>query len=134
MSIPRDSAKCRRIVLETWRKLDEAGRPYMLCKCGRELRPSCNEPINPAHHWTWRAHHIILKADGGEDTPENLVPIRTICDVKETAPEDTKRMAKNKRIRDRRSGVKTPKSPLMGSRSHPSGLRKRMNGKVERWK
>lgn len=134
MNTRRDSAKCRRLTLETWRRLDEMGRPFMTCQCGRGLRPSCGNLINPAHSHTWRAHHVIPWADGGQDTAENLVPILTVCDIETTAPEDTAQIAKNQRIRDRRSGVKVPKSPMVGSRHHPSKIRRRMNGTTTKWR
>ena len=120
----RDSTKCRRIVVDAHKRIDENGQPYLVCQCGRELRPSCGAKImllnhkDPQHRW--RAHHLILHADGGEDTPDNLVPIREQCDVEFTAPHDTKLFHKNKRIREKRLGVhKQARSRL----SKPEGMR-----------
>ena len=125
----RNSTRARRICLETHRKVDAFG-PYMLCRCGRELRPDCGQIIHPAKGETWRAHHNIPWAEGGEDTPENLYPILTACDVETTAPEDTARIAKNHRIRDRRDGVKRPSRPMPGSKNSP--WKKHMDGRATR--
>lgn len=126
---PRDSTRARRITYQTHRKFDAAGKAYMLCHCGRELRKSCGQRIDPVKQ-KWRAHHNIPWAEGGEDTPENLFPILVSCDVEFTAPEDTKRIAKNHRIRDRREGVRRPSRPMPGSKASP--WKKKMNGQVER--
>ena len=114
----RNSTKARRICYETHRKMDATGKYYMLCHCGRELRKSCGMVIDPVND-SWRAHHNIPWAEGGEDTASNLFPILTSCDVGVTAPEDAARIAKNQRIRDRRSGVKRPYRPMSGSRASP---------------
>lgn len=113
---PRDSTRARRITIETHRQFDAlTGRAYMICRCGRGLRPSCGERIDPARD-RWRAHHNIPWADGGEDTPDNLFPILTSCDQEITAPEDVRSIAKNKRIRDRRSGARKTSRPMPGNR------------------
>lgn len=129
---PRDSTRARRITFQTHRQFDAIGHAYMICHCGRGLRPSCGQKIDPVRD-RWRAHHNVPWAEGGEDTPDNLFPILELCDVEATAPEDAARIAKNKRIQDKRSGVLKSKHPMPGSRNHPSGLRKRMSGKVDRW-
>lgn len=129
---PRDSTRARRITFQTHRQFDEVGRAYMICHCGRGLRPSCGQRIDPVRD-RWRAHHNITWAEGGEDTPANLFPILTKCDVETTAPEDTARIAKNKAIQDRRSGVKKSSRPMMGARAHPSRLRKKMDGTITKW-
>ena len=128
----RDSTKARRICYDAHAKLDHLGRPYMECQCGRNLRPNCGQRIDPARD-RWRADHYIAWAEGGEDKPDNLFPILERCDVDFKVADDIARIAKNKRIQDRHTGTRAPRSSMMGSRNHPSGLRKRMSGKVERW-
>ena len=125
----RNSTKARRICYETHRKVDATGKYYMTCHCGRELRKSCGKTIDPVAD-QWRAHHNIPWAEGGEDEPGNLFPILTSCDVETTAPEDTARIAKNQRIRDRRSGVKRSSRPMPGSKNSP--WKKHMDGRVTR--
>ncbi len=133
MSDPRNSTRARRVCFEAHRQFDEDGRAYMICQCGRGSRASCGQRIDPVRD-RWRADHGIRPwAEGGKDTPDNLFPILTACDVEFTAKEDARRIAKNKRVYEKHNNIRKTKSPMPGSRNHPSGLRKRMNGRVERW-
>lgn len=74
------------------------------------------------------------KADGlnGKPTLENCkVHCRSCADTK-TFTEDNPRMQKADRSLKRHYGIATRKSrPMPGTRA--SGIRKRMNGNVERW-
>ena len=132
MTRSRDSTKARRITVDTHKQIDANGKPYMLCQCGRGLRPSCmavidlTRPLDKNHQW--RAHHVILWADGGEDTPDNLVPIRVQCDVQHTAPEDVSRHAKNKNIRETRLGIKKSRTPMPFGRN--SRFKKKISGEI----
>lgn len=76
--------------------------------------------------------HRIADGIGGEPTLENCAAVCPRCHAFKTANNDTPKAAKVKRQSDRHLGIKkTPSRPLPGSRA--SGLRKRMNGAVERW-
>ena len=97
----RDSVKARRICYEAHRWEDANGRWRLTCHL-------CKGTIDPILKNSWRADHIRRYAEGGEDTPENLHPICTHCDVTEKAPHDTSEVAKGKRVRDALY-IKTPK-------------------------
>lgn len=74
-------------------------------------------------------HHIPLEI-GGDDTEANLRPLCRPCHRLKTAGDMTD-IARAKRRRARHIGAKAPSSrPIPGSRA--SGLRKRMDGIVER--
>jgi 5-methylcytosine-specific restriction protein A len=120
----RDSVKARRICYMAHRWENQAGHWRLMCHV-------CKVVINPIRREDWRADHIRRWAEGGEDTPENLHPICTACDVEEKAPHDTREVAKGKRVRDSLYIGKRPKGrPMPGSKA--SGWRKRMDGTVER--
>lgn len=119
----RDSVKARRICFETHKWANEAGQWRLTC----HLNGCVIEPIRTE---SWRADHIRRWAEGGEDTPENLRPICTVCDVTEKAPKDTREVAKGKRVRDATYIGRRSSRPMPGSKR--SGWRKRMDGTVER--
>ncbi len=115
----RDSTRSRRICFETWKRFDVSGRAYMECQCGRQLRPSCGQRIDPVRD-KWRADHGVQPwAEGGRDTPANLFPILTACDVEFTAKQDVARIAKNRRVYEKRNGIKKTSRPMPGSRDSP---------------
>lgn len=90
----RDSTKARRICFDAHRFDDHLGRPRLRC----HFNGCIIDPVKDE----WRADHVITPwANGGEDTPENLAPICKRCDVTEKAPEDTRRIHKGRRIRDK---------------------------------
>jgi 5-methylcytosine-specific restriction protein A len=75
--------------------------------------------------------HILPNELGGEPTADNCRLICMVCHKAKTA-EDIRRIRKADRQRDRHSGALKPSSrPVLGSRA--SGVRKRMDGSVERW-
>ena len=94
----RNSARDRQIVLDTHLKHDAMGE-HMRCHC-------CGMRFNPATT-RWRADHIRRVAQGGESTPENLWPILERCDAGPDgkAADDTRWVAKGKRVRARHYGV-----------------------------
>lgn len=77
-----------------------------------------------------------LQADGlaGEPTLENCgVYCRKVCAKRKTFDEDNPRMQKADRQLKRAFGIAGRKSrPMPGTRA--SGIRKRFNGQVERWR
>ena len=77
--------------------------------------------------------HVIPDAVGGEPTLENCAVLCRTCHGVKTAQRDVPAIAKTKRVRDKAVGAKEKRSrPMPGTKA--SGLRKRMNGSVERWK
>ena len=107
--------------------------------------PSHREAICKAHNWEchichtrivppqgWALDHIVPLMGGGTDTDDNLAPVHNKCHAVKTAL-DVERIAKGKRVRAKHLGLKETRSrPLPGTKA--SGLRKRMDGTVERWK
>lgn len=74
--------------------------------------------------------HDIPDGLGGEPTLDNCLVLCSACHGAKTAKVDVPRIAKTKRVKAAHLGIKATKRPMPGSRA--SGLRKRMNGKVER--
>lgn len=76
--------------------------------------------------------HDIPDALGGEPVLSNCVVLCAPCHSAKTTGADVPRIAKTRRQRAAHIGAKTSKRPLPGSRA--SGIRKRMDGTVEKWK
>jgi 5-methylcytosine-specific restriction protein A len=75
--------------------------------------------------------HIIPTAVGGPPTLENCRVACTACHGKKTATVDVPAIAKSERIKRKNIGAKTKSGrPMPGTKA--SGLRKRMDGSVER--
>jgi hypothetical protein len=81
-------------------------------------------PIDPVRD-KWRADHIRRWAEGGEDTPENLWPICLKCDVEEKAPDDTREVAKGKRVYEQTYGIRQSKGSFRNSK-----WRRKVNGET----
>ena len=114
------STKTRRECFDAYKYTDEAGKVWLDCHI-------CSGRIDPTRD-QWEAEHTSPHAFGGTD----VRPAHYGCHKKKSKS-DIQKIAKGKRIRDRQHGVKRSSHPMPGSRHHPSGLRKRMNGRVERW-
>lgn len=97
-----------------------------ICRC----RQDCCVVIRPP--MKWQCDHVVALVNGGQNIESNLVPILTDHHKVKTA-RDVAIKSKTYRIRTKHNGVRTkPKGrPLPGTRA--SGIRKRMNGNVERW-
>jgi 5-methylcytosine-specific restriction protein A len=79
----------------------------------------------------WEVSHDTPLELGGEDTPENRKPAHYRCHRAHTAAVDLPNIAKAKRREARHIGARAPSSrPIPGSRA--SGIKKRMDGTVER--
>lgn len=75
--------------------------------------------------------HILPDALGGEPTLENAQVLCSVCHKAKTA-DDVRRVRKADRQRDKHTGAfKASSRPIPGSKA--SGIRKRMDGSVERW-
>lgn len=74
--------------------------------------------------------HVQPDGLGGEPTLENCRVHCDVCATRKTVEEDNPRMAKADRVLKANFGLKTKSRPMPGSRR--SGLRKRMDGTVER--
>lgn len=98
----RNSAKCRRIVIEHHSFTNPAGRLVLRCHVGGEIIDVVKEPKR------WEADHIRRWSEGGEDTPENLRPLCSDCAAKKN-PADTRDIAHGKRYGDKHLGVRVSK-------------------------
>lgn len=80
----------------------------------------------------WEIDHIIALTNGGTNDPKNL---RLLCEPCHKAKTRTDKgtMAKGDGVMAQNVGAKRPRRPMLGSRRHPSGLRKRMNGSITSW-
>jgi 5-methylcytosine-specific restriction protein A len=115
------------------RCMDEKGVPY--CEgvvdwlaLDATMRVRCNVELRAGN--IFYDHH---KADGlgGEPTLENARVLCKNCHDAKTFGEDNPRMAKADNQRKRNFGIKARKGrPLPGTKA--SGLKKKMNGTVER--
>lgn len=78
-------------------------------------------------------HHSTEAAIGGANTIGNcLVLCIRPCHKAVTAKHSIPQVAKTKRIANKRAGIRTPKGkPMPGTKA--SGVRKRMDGRIERW-
>ena len=78
----------------------------------------------------WQLDHVVALINGGRNAEGNLAPACRNCCYGKTA-EDVAEKSRVARIRSKHLGLHKPKSrPMPGSKA--SGLRKRMNGTVER--
>ena len=75
--------------------------------------------------------HVLPDALGGEPTLQNCEVLCRPCHDHKTHTGDVPRISKMKRQRAKHIGAKTTSRPLPGSRA--SGIRIRMNRRVERW-
>ena len=76
--------------------------------------------------------HRISDALGGEPTLENCQVLCKTCHDIKTRTQDVPKIAKTKRQRAKHLGIRKRQSrPLPGTKA--SGIRKRMDGRVERW-
>lgn len=76
-------------------------------------------------------HWPLPAGDEGSDTLENCMVVCLDCHGWKTTHYDVPMLAKGKRIFDKHNGIERKSSrPMVGSKA--SGLRKKMNGDVER--
>lgn len=91
----------------------------------------CRTKINGVRE-QWEISHEIPLELGGADDDENRKPAHYRCHRKHTAEVDLPAIAKAKRTRAKHIGAfRRSGRPLAGTKA--SGIRKRMNGDVERW-
>ena len=77
----------------------------------------------------WDCDHIRAICNGGQNREFNLQPAILKAHRAKTR-EDVKQKAVSDRIRKKHLGIRTTKRPMLGSRDHPSGLKKRLDGTV----
>ena len=90
------------------------------CECG------CRQKIVGTPEY----HHNVHAAIGGGNDLDNCMVLSVKCHRLRTNKLDVPQIAKTKRISEKRVGIKKTSRPMPGSRA--SGLRKRMDGRVER--
>jgi 5-methylcytosine-specific restriction protein A len=87
-----------------------------------------NRPIAPGEPWD--AEHVIAIINGGENRESNLAPALRDKHKGKTAA-DVAEKSRNYRKRTKHLGIKSKSNrPMPGSKA--SGIRRRMNGSVER--
>jgi len=75
--------------------------------------------------------HVIPAAIGGDNSLTNCAVLCLPCHLEKTTKRDIPIIAKSKRVSDLHLGIKLKKRrPMPGSKA--SGLKKRMNGTIER--
>lgn len=90
----------------------------------------CKLPIFAGRGDKWIVEHIKPLWLGGADDTTNMAPAHERCAIEKTTREAPVK-AKSDRVRARHLGIKKSTRPIPGSKA--SGIRKRMNGNVERW-
>lgn len=79
---------------------------------------------------TWHADHDLLHDSGGVTEIENGRALCLSCHGYKTAKHDIPTSAKNRRVREKATGIRRTSNPMPGSRA--SGWRRKMDGTVER--
>ena len=120
-------------IRDRWRgKTDDTKAPPRVCLrifLRHDGRCSCcNRRIGPTEQW--QLDHIVALINGGENRETNLQPLLTEHHRTKTR-KDIAEKALSYRKRVKHLGIKRAKSrPMPGSKA--SGIRKRMDGTVER--
>ena len=79
----------------------------------------------------WQVDHRIAIANGGENRESNLQVLLASCH-KDKTKADVAEKSKVARVRTKHLGIKKHQArPMPGTKA--SGIRKRMNGTIERW-
>ena len=102
---------------------------FFLERGGRCEAPDCRRKIGTE---AWDIDHIVPVANGGSNDDDNLQLLCASCHKRKTA-KDVRTIRKGNRVRANHLGARRSRNPMLGSRHHPSKLRKRMDGRVERW-
>jgi 5-methylcytosine-specific restriction protein A len=78
----------------------------------------------------WECDHIVALCNGGQNRESNMAPVRVGPHREKTGADVALRVI-NDRVMKKSLGIKTTKGrPMPGSKA--SGIRKRMNGRVEK--
>ncbi len=80
----------------------------------------------------WIDEHLTPLAQGGGNDLENRGPAHEKC-ARQKTKQDAADLSAIRNGYAKRVGAKVAKYPMPGSRNHPSGLRKKMDGTVTRW-
>lgn len=88
----------------------------------------CDTKIQPGQ--AWEVSHPTPLEMGGPDDDTNRFPAHKTCHARETAERDIPTITRAKRRHARHIGAHRSRRPMPGSKA--SGLRKRMDGTVER--
>lgn len=80
----------------------------------------------------WTCDHVIALINDGENRESNLQPLGDACCNPEKNKADVAEKSMVARVKKKHYGVRGRKGrPMPGTRA--SGIRKRMDGRVERW-
>lgn len=114
-------------------KRDAIKRSGGLCEAigewyGLEVGQRCNAPLSYGVEFD----HIDLDANSKDNSLSNCAAVCKRCHSHKTRHRDIPLAAKTLRQQDKANGIKKAKGrPMPGTRA--SGIRKRMDGTVERW-
>ena len=87
----------------------------------------CNRDLAYGVHFD----HVNADSNGGKPTLDNCAAVCPACNMHKAYKHDTPRAAETKRKRDKHNGIHEAKGrPMPGTKA--SGLRKKLNGSVER--
>lgn len=109
---------------------DTAVPPHVRLRVLLRFDRRCQECTNDIGKKPWICDHRVALINGGENRESNLGPIHETCDKTKTAADVAlKSTVYHKAAKD--AGISLRKGrPMPGSKA--SGLRKKMNGQVER--
>jgi hypothetical protein len=104
-------------------------KPHPLIEGRRVLYcHKCDAMLDPVVH-AWELDHIVARAIGGSDEPDNLAILCVPCHRAKTKTDVTS-IAKGKRMAEKHYGIKRPKKIMPGSRA--DYLKKKLDGSVVR--
>jgi 5-methylcytosine-specific restriction enzyme A len=96
-------------------------------RCGGRCE-GCGSHLSPGK---FAYDHALPDWLGGEPVLSNVQVLCSPCHSQKTHGEDRPRIQKAKNQRAKHLGAKTTARPIPGSKA--SGIRRRMNGTVEKW-
>jgi 5-methylcytosine-specific restriction enzyme A len=108
------------------RALSTSGRLALFLRA-RGRCAACGWLLAPGTRW--EVDHILPRALGGRDTPDNLQVLCRTCHAAKTARQDAPALAKTRRLKARHLGATRPRSIMPGSRR--SRWKKGLDGRVE---
>jgi 5-methylcytosine-specific restriction protein A len=107
------------------RALSTMGRLALFLRAGGRCQ-ACGWLLAPGTRW--EVDHILPRALGGRDAPDNLQVLCRTCHAGKTARQDAPALAKTRRLKARHLGATRPRSIMPGSRR--SRWKKGLDGRV----
>lgn len=110
---------------------DSVPPPYVRLRIFKTHNGVCNvSGVKIRSGEAWECDHIVALINGGKNCESNLAPVR-VGPHREKTRADVALRVINDRVMKKSLGIKTTKGrPMPGTKA--SGIRKRLNGRVER--